>query len=192
MEQGIGSLRRNPSESFGQEIIAFIPPLRAFAISLSGSRSLADDLVQETILKAWANRDSFEPGTNMKAWLHTILRNHFFNLSRNYRRLVEDPDGRLAGALSVAPTQVSALEYRDLRRALTQLSPEQREALILTSAGGFSYEEVADIAGCAVGTVKSRINRARERLHDLLEGDLAPEIPMAVATLPGATQANLD
>ncbi len=168
--------RRDMSESFSQQIIAFLPALRAFATSLCGNRSRADDLVQETIAKAWARQESFKPGSNMRAWLHTILRNHFFNLRRVEKRVVEDSEGHFVEHLSVGAAQDSNLEFRDLRRALAQLTDEQREALILVGAGGFSYQEVADISGAAVGTVKSRINRGRVRLADLMDGGIDGEI----------------
>lgn len=160
-------------EDFGTDLSDMVPKLRAFAISLCRNRTLADDLVQETIIKAWTARDRFEPGTNLSAWLHTILRNHFYTLTRNNRRSVEDPDGKMAATLATKPAQDGKLEYRDLARALEQLPDEQREALILTGAGGFSYEEVAEITGCAVGTVKSRIHRARTSLALLIDRNIS-------------------
>jgi RNA polymerase sigma-70 factor, ECF subfamily len=149
-------------------IIAIVPTLRAFAISLSGNADRADDLVQETILRALANISSFEPGTNLSAWLFVILRNVFRSEYRKRRREVEDSDGRHAETLKTYPAQTSRIEFEEFRQALSKLPPGPREALILVAASGFSYEEAADICGCPVGTVKSRVNRARVRLAELL------------------------
>ncbi len=150
-------------------ILAAVPNLRAFAISLSGNVDRADDLVQETLAKAIANIHTFQPGTNMPAWLFTILRNLFRSEYRKRRREVEDADGRYAESLKSQPEQSSRLEFEELRKALNQLPDDQREALILVGASGFSYEEAAKISGCAVGTVKSRVNRARNRLIELMQ-----------------------
>jgi RNA polymerase sigma-70 factor (ECF subfamily) len=149
-------------------ILAAIPNLRAFAISLSGNVDRADDLVQETILRALANIDSFRPGTNMPAWLFTILRNLFRSEYRKRRREVEDATGMYAESMKSQPEQASRLEFEELRTALAQLPDDQREAVILVGASGFSYEEAAAICGCAVGTIKSRVNRARNRLAELM------------------------
>ena len=149
-------------------MLAAVPSLRAFAISLSGNVDRADDLVQETLLRAIANIDSFQPGTNMSAWLFTILRNLFRSEYRKRRREVEDTDGSYAESLKSHPEQHSRLEFQEFRAALAKLPPDQREALILVGASGFSYEEAAAICECAVGTIKSRVNRARTRLADLL------------------------
>ncbi len=145
-----------------------VPSLRAFAISLSGNVDRANDLVQETLMRAWANLDSFTPGTNMTAWLFTILRNLFRSQYRKRRREVADVDGFYAEQLTSLPDQTSHLEVEELRRALELLPTEQRESLILVGASGFSYEEAAQICGCAVGTIKSRVNRARVRLAAIL------------------------
>ena len=149
-------------------MLAAVPSLRAFAISLSGNIDRADDLVQETLLRAIANIDSFQPGTNMSAWMFTILRNLFRSEYRKRRREVEDTDGSYAESLKSHPEQNSRLEFQEFRTALAKLPPDQREALILVGASGFSYEEAAAICECAVGTIKSRVNRARTRLADLL------------------------
>ena len=151
-----------------EQILAAVPSLRAFAISLSGNVDRADDLVQETLLRALANIHSFQPGTNMPAWLFTILRNLFRSEYRKRRREVEDTDGSYAESLKSQPEQGSHLEFKEFRTALAKLPPDQREALILVGASGFSYEEAAAICECAVGTIKSRVNRARNRLADLL------------------------
>lgn len=155
-------------ESVRQEILAAVPGLRAFAISLCGNVDRADDLVQEAMLRALANIHSFQPGTNMSAWLFTILRNHFRSEYRKRRREVEDADGHYAESLTSHPEQHGHLEMSEFRTALARLPDEQREALILVGASGFSYEEAADICGCAIGTVKSRVNRARTRLAELM------------------------
>ncbi len=152
------------------QILAAIPSLRAFAISLSGNVDRADDLVQETILRALANIQSFQPGTNMPAWLFTILRNLFRSEYRKRRREVEDADGSFAETLKSQPEQLGRVEFQEFREALAQLPAEQREALILVGASGFSYEEAADICECAVGTIKSRVNRARSRLAKIARG----------------------
>ncbi len=152
-------------------VLAAVPSLRAFAISLSGNVDRADDLVQETMLRALANIHSFQPGTNMSAWLFTILRNLFRSEYRKRRREVEDADGSYAETLKSQPEQTSKVEFGAVRAALSKLPDDQREALILVGASGFSYEEAAEICGCAVGTIKSRVNRARTRLSQLLSID---------------------
>src|SRR6202521_19949 len=149
-------------------VLAAVPKLRAFAISLCGNVDRADDLVQETLLRALANIDSFQPGTNMSAWLFTILRNHFHSEYRKRRREVEDADGSYAESLKTQPDQAARMEFQEFRAALAKLPADQREALVLVGASGFSYEETADICGCAVGTIKSRVNRARARLAEIL------------------------
>jgi RNA polymerase sigma-70 factor (ECF subfamily) len=156
-------------------VLAAVPSLRAFAISLSGNVDRADDLVQETLLRALANIDSFQPGTNMSAWLFTILRNLFRSEYRKRRREVEDGDGSYAETLKSQPEQSSRVEFEEFLTALAKLPPDQREALILVGASGFSYEEAAEICGCAVGTIKSRVNRARSRLADLLSIESADD-----------------
>lgn len=157
-------------------LVAAIPNLRAFAVSLTGNHHLANDLVQETLLKAWANRDKFVIGTNFKAWLFTILRNTYFSDLRKARREVQDVEGRAAAQLVSPPEQHGQLDLADFRQALTQLSEDQREALLLIGAEGFSYEEAAAICDCAVGTVKSRVNRARSRLGELMSVGSVNEI----------------
>ena len=157
--------------SVREAMLSAVPSLRAFAISLSGNVDRADDLVQETLLRALAHIDSFQPGTNMPAWLFTILRNLFRSEYRKRRREVEDADGRYAESLKSHPEQTGRVEFSEFRAALAKLPSDQREALILVGASGFSYEDAANICGCAVGTIKSRVNRARTRLADLLAID---------------------
>ena len=152
-------------------LVGAMPHLRAFAISLSGDPHRANDLVQDTLLKAWSHRDSFTAGTNLKAWLFTILRNTYFTQLRKARREVQDVDGTAAAALVTGPEQLVKLEIADLGSALSRLSADQREALLLVAAEGFSYEEAAQIAGCPVGTLKSRVNRGRAHLAKLLDSE---------------------
>jgi RNA polymerase sigma-70 factor (ECF subfamily) len=165
--QGEATVTR-ASASLKQALLGLIPNVRAFAVSLCGDVERADDLVQETLLKAWNHLDSFQEGTNLRAWLFTILRNTYFSECRRRRREVEDRDGTKAADLSVHPEQPGHLDMQDFRRALDSLPLDQREALVLVGAAGFSYEEAAEISGCAVGTIKSRVNRARSKLTDLL------------------------
>jgi RNA polymerase sigma-70 factor (ECF subfamily) len=177
-----------PEPDLREALLAAVPSLRAFAISLSGQVDKADDLVQDTLLRALANLHRFERGTNLNAWLFTILRNLFHSEYRKRRREVEDPDGSYAGRLRIQPEQGSHLDFEDFRAALAQLPSDQREALLLVGASGFSYEEAASICGCAVGTIKSRVNRARLRLAALLNvddvDDLGPD-SMTRAALQG-------
>ena len=165
----------NGDRSVKETMLAAVPSLRAFAISLCGNVDRADDLVQECLLRALANIDSFEPGTNMQAWLFTILRNLFRSEYRKRRREVEDANGSHAEGLKSPPEQINHLEFGELRAALDTLPDDQREALILVGASGYSYEETANICGCAVGTIKSRVNRARNHLARLLSVDSADE-----------------
>jgi RNA polymerase sigma-70 factor, ECF subfamily len=169
----MSALAKNRADppSFRDALLAATPSLRAFAISLTGNVDRADDLVQETLLRAMVNIDTFEPGTNMSAWLFTILRNQFRSEYRKWYREVEDADGRHIDSLKSPPAQHGQLEFAEFRRAIAKLLPDQREALILVGAAGFSCEEAAAVCGCAVGTIKSRIYRARTRLVQLLAID---------------------
>ena len=153
-----------------------IPALRAFAWSLSHNGSDADDLVQDTLIKAWTNRDKFETGTNLRAWLFTILRNTYYTSVLRRRREVRDPDGEYAGALKSPATQEWSVAVHALQDALAQLPDEHREALILVGAAGLSYEEASEICGCALGTIKSRVNRARARLLKIMDADDASDV----------------
>ena len=159
---------------FKEQLAAVIPHLRAFGRSLSGSRDLADDLVQETLLKAWAARKRFQAGTNMRAWTFIILRNLFLSQMRRARFKGEWDDVTAAKILSAPASQDKHIELGDMQRALLHLPQPQREALILVGAGGFAYEEAADICGCAVGTIKSRVARGRVALEALLTGGKLP------------------
>ena len=162
--------KNDPDGEFKAGLLELIPFLRAFARSLCGNPDIADDLAQETLVKAWQSRATFAPGTNLKAWLFTILRNQFYSDRRRaWRQAPWDQDAaeRIPGA---SEEQAWAAELSDTARALSSLSDEQREALILVGAGGFSYEAAAQICNCAVGTVKSRVARARKTLIGILEG----------------------
>jgi RNA polymerase sigma-70 factor (ECF subfamily) len=150
------------------DLIGSIPNLRAFAVSLCGNPDRADDLVQETLVKAWSNLATFVEGTNMPAWLFTILRNIYYSEYRKRRREVADSDGAIAAKLATAPAQNGHMDFLDFHAALQKLPADQREALILIGATGLSYEEAAEVCKCAVGTMKSRVNRARNRMVDLL------------------------
>lgn len=157
------------SPALRDELLGAVPGLRAFALSLTGNVDIADDLVQETLVKAWTNFDSFQQGTNLRAWLFTILRNHFYSEMRKKKREVEDADGSLSAGLSVHPEQDGHMDMEDFKRALHVLPDDQREALILVGGSGFAYEEAAEICGVAVGTIKSRVSRARGKLAQILE-----------------------
>lgn len=152
-----------------QAITACIPSLRAFAWSLSRNGADADDLVQETLTKAWTYRDRFEPGTNLRAWLFTILRNSWYSAVAKRSREVADEDGHHAARLTAEGSQEWTVELSALRVALDDLPPEHREAIVMVGAAGLSYEEAAEIAGCALGTIKSRVNRARNRLAEAMD-----------------------
>ena len=163
-----------PDDEFKEQLAAVIPHLRAFGRSLSGSRDLADDLVQETLLKAWAARKRFQAGTNMRAWTFIILRNLFLSQMRRARFKGEWDDITAAKILAAPASQDRHIELGDMQRALMHLPQPQREALILVGAGGFAYEEAAEICGCAVGTIKSRVARGRVALEALLTGGKLP------------------
>ena len=169
------------------DVIALIPALRAFAWSLSHNSSDADDLVQDTLTKAWTHRSKFEMGTNLRAWLFTILRNTYYTAVVRRRREVADEDGKHAARLTSAPTQDWSVAMRALQSALQRLPDEHREALILVGAAGLTYEEAAEICGCALGTIKSRVNRARTRLLRIMDADDAsdafasPELTISAA-----------
>jgi RNA polymerase sigma-70 factor (ECF subfamily) len=164
-------------------MLAMLPTMRAFAVSLCGEVERADDLVQETILKAWSHSGSFTAGTNLRAWLFTILRNTFFSEMRRKRREIEDRDGVKASQLATLPSQHGSVDMLEMRKALELLPAEQREAVVLVGAAGFSYEEAAAIAGCAVGTVKSRVNRARARLTNMMGLDANDSFAPDAATV---------
>jgi RNA polymerase sigma-70 factor (ECF subfamily) len=157
-----------PSNSFKDGLVAEIKNLRALAISISGSASLADDLVQETLLKAWSNSEKFQTGTDLAPWLFTILRNIYYSNYRKRSREVQDSDGAYSMRLTVSGGQEGRVALLDFRKALATLPVEQREALTLVGASGLSYEEAAEICKVGIGTMKSRLSRARSKLVELL------------------------
>jgi RNA polymerase sigma-70 factor (ECF subfamily) len=178
---------------FKTELTALIPQMRAFARSLCRDATAADDLAQDALLKAWNNRASYQPGTNMKAWTFMILRNQFYSdKRRSWRSSQLDPEVA-ERTLEAASNPMASLELDEVRRALACLPDDQREALILIGAGGLSYEEVSEICGCAIGTIKSRVSRARDRLATIIEDgsygqdDILPSSAMAtiIAELEG-------
>ena len=168
-----------PTAAFKAELIGLLPSLRAFARSLAHNPAQADDLVQDTLVKALANVERFEPGTNLRAWLFTILRNHYYSQLRKAKREVEDAEGRFAARIAVRPEQDGSVDLEDFKVAFSQLAPDHREVLTLVGASGCSYEEAAQICGCAVGTIKSRVNRARNRIAETMAiedmDDLGPD-----------------
>lgn len=153
-----------PDPGFKSALLAEISQLRFFALSLSGQHDRADDLVQETLIKAWAAQHRFTPGSSLRAWLFTIMRNTFYSDYRKSRREAPDRDGESAARLFVNPEQNGHLDLDDLKAALAKLPEDQRVAVLLVGASGVSYEEAAQICGCALGTIKSRVNRARQKL----------------------------
>ncbi|AUX68933.1 RNA polymerase subunit sigma-70 [Porphyrobacter sp. HT-58-2] len=167
---------RSASEKsdFKRELTQVVPHLRAFARGLCGRPDLADDLVQETLLKAWAAQDRFEPGTSMRAWTFVILRNAYLTDMRRNRFRGEYDEGVAERILTAPAGQEEPIHLSDLHRALLTLPAERREALLLVGAGGFSYEEAAAICGCAVGTIKSRVGRARAALTEMLANGAIP------------------
>lgn len=156
-------------KQFKAQLTETIPHLRAFGRSLSGNPDTADDLVQDTLLKAWSARDNFIGGTSMKAWTFVILRNTYFSSTRR-KKFTANYDETVAERVLSAPApQQDPIHLSDLQRGLMELSEDQREAIILVGAGGYSYEEAAQISGCAVGTMKSRVSRARASLEGVIE-----------------------
>lgn len=155
--------------AFKRELVQLIPHLRAFARTLCGDATAADDLAQDAMMKAWDARASFQMGTNMKAWTFMILRNQFYSEKRRSWRQTQLDQEAAERTLVAVDDPEAPVALDELRQGLAMLPAEQREALILVGAGGFAYEEAAEICGCAVGTVKSRVSRARRALHALLE-----------------------
>lgn len=175
---------------FQHDLAALVPHLRAFARSLCGNPHNADDLVQETMVKAWKNQASFAEGSNLKAWLFTILRNTYLSERRKRKNEVEDQDGIMASQLSAHGEQSGHMDMIDFSKAFAQLPDDQREALILIGAEGFSYEEAALMCGCAIGTIKSRVNRARGKLCDLMGVDGASDFGPEIVTKGRASVAS--
>jgi RNA polymerase sigma-70 factor (ECF subfamily) len=157
------------SAAFRDGLLAALPALRTYAQSLAGNAARADDLVQEALLRAWANQDRFVPGTKLKAWLFTILRNQFYSECRQHRREIEDVDGAIASQLVTPAPQEHGSDLRVVLARMAQLPAPQREALLLVGAQGLTYEAAAEVLGCQTGTVKSRVSRARAYLNAHLE-----------------------
>ncbi len=183
-------------DAFKTELTGLIPQMRAFARSLCRDAVAADDLAQDALLKAWNNRSSYQAGTNMKAWTFMILRNQFYSdKRRSWRSTQLDPEVAERTLVAVS-NPIACLELDEVRRALAKLPEDQREALILIGAGGLSYEEVSEICGCAIGTIKSRVSRARDRLAAIIEDgsygqdDIRPSSAMVtiIAELDGLRQ----
>lgn len=172
-----GSGRDGPQDDFRSGLLALIPHLRAFARGLCGRPDLADDLVQETVMKAWVARERYEPGTNLKAWTFTILRNHFLNEIRRSSRMTEMDEGTEHPDLVAEASQEDAVHVSDLQSALYRLPEDRREALLLVGAGGFSYEEAAQVCGVPAGTIKSRVARGRAQLMVMLSDEGEPPEP---------------
>jgi RNA polymerase sigma-70 factor (ECF subfamily) len=170
-------------------MLQVIPSLRSFAQSLCRNRDRADDLVQETLLRAIAGIATFEKGSNLEAWLFTIMRNSFNNEYRKAKRMVQDEDDRLAETLSTPPEQVGWGIARDLRAALEILSSDQRQALWLVGAAGLSYDEAAAMAGCQEGTIKSRVHRARITLAAFMSEDARTNAKRSTSGHPCAREA---
>jgi len=169
------SQKHSSDDDFKQELIATAPLLRSFGLSLSGSPDIADELVQETMLKAWAARSRFSAGTSMRAWTFVILRNTYFSQVRRNRFSAPYDEALAEQILSRPALQEDPLHLLDVEHALLELSENLREALILVGVGGYSYDEASGIVGCATGTMKSRVSRARTALAEILEaGQLRP------------------
>ncbi|MBI1212215.1 MAG: sigma-70 family RNA polymerase sigma factor [Alphaproteobacteria bacterium] len=169
-ETGVFDAQVAGGADFKERLIELIPFLRAFARTLCGHRDQADDLCQEALAKAWQSRATFEPGTNLKAWLFMILRNQFYSEKRRAWRQKPWDDATAEQSLVAGGSQHASMALSDVSRAMQLLPNEQREALILVGAGGFAYEEAAKICGCALGTIKSRVARARRTLESALSG----------------------
>ena len=173
-EAVLASRGETPTTAFRDDLMAVLPALRTFAFSLVGDMSRTDDLVQETLMKAWMNQHRFQPGSNLVAWLFTIMRNQFYTEIRKRKREVEDADGVQAGKLTAVPDQEDVVTLKRLYAVMETLPATQREALLLVGAEGLTYEEAAIRLQCQVGTVKSRVSRARGQLAGLLGLDREP------------------
>lgn len=160
----------DPDRKFRDQLLALLPSLRAFARGLCGHREMADDLAQDTIMRAWAARESYTHGTNFRAWMFMIMRNQFYTTIRKNSRMTSLDPEVAERVLVVAPAQHNGINVDDVAKALQKLPAEQREALLLIGANGLSYEEAAEIMGCAMGTVKSRLARGRVALAALIDG----------------------
>lgn len=164
------------------ELVGHMKVLRAFAMSLTRNSAAADDLVQDTVLKAWSNMSQFQEGSNMRAWLFTILRNTFYTTRKKAMREVADVDGEMAGRLASKPEHDGRLNFKDFRKAFDTLPAEQREVLTLVGAMQYSYEEAAEMCGVKVGTIKSRLNRGREALAIAMKLEVGDRLEMTDAS----------
>lgn len=174
--QTSGPEAEHDPEAFKTELVSLIPQIRAFARFLcQGDRAAADDLAQEALARAWQARARFEPGSQMRAWLFVIVRNLFYSDRRKAWCTAAWDAASAERTLRTKAVQKENLDLDDVRRAMSKLPDDQRDALILVTAGGLSYEEAAQVCACAVGTIKSRVNRARKALLEILEeGGLPP------------------
>ncbi len=168
IEKALASGNEATASGFRDDLMGAIPALRTFAFSLCGDPTRSDDLVQETMVKAWTNQHRFQLGTNIIAWLFTILRNQFYSELRKHRREVEDADGAIAAQIAVPAAQEHSADLRTIQAHLAKLPAGQREAIMLVAAQGMTYEAAAEVIGCQVGTVKSRVSRARAALLEQL------------------------
>lgn len=169
-----GGSAADADRAFRAELLAIVPSLRAFARGLSGNRDLADDLAQEALAKAWGARGSYTPGTNFRAWIFRILRNHFYTTATVARRFTSYDPEAVERLLTTPATQEGGLMVADLQRGLLTLPAEQREALMLLESG-LQWNEIAEIAGVPLGTVKSRITRGRGALKRYMDGATVAE-----------------
>ena len=182
LDTALDEAGRQADASFQAGLLAVTPNLRRFAMSLTRDPTAADDIVQDTMLRAWRSRDSFTLGTNLEAWAFTIMRNQFYSHHRKLFRETQDEDGAQAAKLAILPEQGSRLDLQDVRAALGRLAPVMREALVLVTIENLSYEEAATVMNCQIGTIKSRVWRAREQLARVL-GYTGAEIGADGATL---------
>lgn len=159
------------SESFREVMLSYMPMLKAFALTLAPSRSEADDLVQEALTRAWRYRNTFQEGTSMKSWLCRILQNCFYQDLSRRRYMIEDVEGRCAARQSIGAPQEWAVFYSEILAAIDRMTPDARDALLMVGAGGYSYEEAAEASHCPIGTLKSRVSRARAQLGTLTGED---------------------
>jgi len=173
-----------------EAILKHLPALRGFAMTLTRDESKADDLIQDTVVKAWTKFDQFESGTNLRAWLFTILRNAFYSSMRKQRFEVDDPVGLYSNQVAEKPAHDGRLQLQDFHTAFDTLPVDQRETLILVGASGFSYEEAAEMCGIPVGTVKSRANRGRKRLAELLHIDETTSLELTDAATDAVVKSS--
>jgi RNA polymerase sigma-70 factor (ECF subfamily) len=190
-ETGVSPETLAADQEFRDQLVKLIPALRSFARGLCGWRDMADDMAQEAMVRGWAARASYTPGTNFRAWMFMILRNQFYSTLRKDKRMTSwDPE--VAERLLVeGPAQQHAIHAADVAKALQQLPAEQREVLLLVGANGLSYEEAAEISGCAIGTIKSRLARGRRALALLIDGPEGDALFTAYKPESGQTTAEL-